>query len=61
MASQNPAPSSGQIIVKIKADPRPFMRGVKAVEARVSNIDKPLAIPTAQEIVMRQELGEFDA
>lgn len=48
------------VTVKLRIDTRKFRREVKTAEARMSNLDKPLSIPSAQEIVMRQELGEFD-
>lgn len=44
-----------------KPDPQRTIRDITAMLARSDNFRNPLAIPSAQELVMRQELGEFDA
>lgn len=36
------------------------MRELKGMIAMVDAFDHPINVPTAQELVMRQELGEFD-
>lgn len=41
-------------------DRKGALRSIKGMIAMVDAFDHPLNVPTAQELVMRQELGEFD-